>query len=74
MGNTFTKRHHIRLWRLAGEDEQHRAPVYLAAATHDVGTTFDAEQKRFTPASTPRSMTGVTKSSMIFRSRGALPP
>lgn len=44
--NTFAKRHHIRLWptarRLGGQ------PLWVAAATHDVGVEFSHAKKHFT--------------------------
>jgi hypothetical protein len=42
--NTISKRHHIRLWRydMGGRE------VWLGAATHDVGVTFDSSAMSFT--------------------------
>ena len=49
VGNTFAKRHHIRLWRWsASDDVSNDETIYLAAATHDVGITFDSDRKSFT--------------------------
>ena len=49
VGNTFAKRHHIRLWRWSAPDgESNGETIYLAAATHDVGITFDSDRKSFT--------------------------
>jgi len=35
--NTMAKRHHVRLWKV----DSPAGPVWLAAATHDVGIAFD---------------------------------
>jgi hypothetical protein len=42
--NTISKRHHIRLWRydMGGRE------IWLGAATHDVGVTFDGAAMSFT--------------------------
>jgi hypothetical protein len=42
--NTISKRHHIRLWRydMAGRE------IWLGAATHDVGVSFDSSAMSFT--------------------------
>lgn len=47
VGNTFAQRHHVRIWRVS-DDTTDVPAVYLAAATHDVGITFDTRSKRFT--------------------------
>jgi len=44
--NTFDRRHHIRIWRLA--EEHQGAPVWIASATHDVGVKFVREERTFT--------------------------
>jgi hypothetical protein len=36
--NSIAKRHHVRLWRVAGPDGE---PIWLGAATHDVTVGFD---------------------------------
>ena len=49
VGNTFAKRHHIRLWRWSESDDAlHVGAIYLAAATHDVGIAFDSDRRSFT--------------------------
>jgi hypothetical protein len=44
--NSISKRHHLRLWRLAGGLEGRDA--WLGAATHDVGIVFDRPERWFT--------------------------
>jgi LssY-like putative type I secretion system component LssY len=44
--NTVARRHHVRLWRLP-ESSTH-GPIWLGAATHDVGITFDRRHRTFT--------------------------
>ncbi len=44
--NTFAKRHHIRIWRRP-ESRQGR-PVWVGAATHDIGIVFSREARTFT--------------------------
>lgn len=44
--DTFAKRHHIRLWR-TGEEWQ-SVPVWVAAATHDIGVEFSRQHRSFT--------------------------
>ena len=44
--NTFSKRHHIRIWRQPELFEGN--PIWLGAATHDVGIDFSYESKSFT--------------------------
>jgi len=44
--NTFAKRHHIRIWRRP--ERFQNLPVWLAAATHDVGITFSPVSRSFT--------------------------
>lgn len=44
--NTFAKRHHIRIWSTA-QLWQGR-PIWIAAATHDIGIDFSSEAKTFT--------------------------
>jgi hypothetical protein len=44
--NTFDRRHHIRIWRLAQPHQG--APVWVASATHDVGVKFVREERTFT--------------------------
>lgn len=44
--DTFSKRHHIRIWQ---QPEQFDGkPVWVAAATHDTSITFSPESKSFT--------------------------
>jgi hypothetical protein len=44
--NTFDRRHHVRIWRLA---EAHQGvPVWIASATHDVGVKFVRQERTFT--------------------------
>lgn len=44
--NTLAKRHHVRIWAV---DEAFRGrPVWLGAATHDVGIVFDHKDRTFT--------------------------
>lgn len=44
--NTFSKRHHIRIWSRPGLFEG--KPVWLGAATHDIGIRFSPECRCFT--------------------------
>jgi hypothetical protein len=44
--NTFAKRHHIRLWRTAATIDG--APVWVGAATDDIGIEFSKQSKRWT--------------------------
>lgn len=44
--NSMAKRHHLRLWRLAGGWAGR--PAWLGAATHDVGIAFDRPEHTFT--------------------------
>lgn len=43
--NTFAKRHHIRIW--AADPTWEGQPVWIAAATHDIGIDFSREAKTF---------------------------
>jgi LssY-like putative type I secretion system component LssY len=43
--NTFAKRHHIRIW--ATDPTWDGQPVWIAAATHDIGIDFSREAKTF---------------------------
>lgn len=43
--NTFAKRHHIRIW--ATDQSWGGRPVWIAAATHDIGIDFSREAKTF---------------------------
>jgi hypothetical protein len=49
--DTFAKRHHVRIWR--SDVEWAGRPVYVAAATHDVGIEFSAEERTFTHRTDP---------------------
>jgi hypothetical protein len=49
--NTFSKRHHIRLWQ-TGESYM-GSPVWIGAATHDVGIDFSRKDRTFTHAVDP---------------------
>jgi hypothetical protein len=42
--NTVAKRHHVRIWRVESEDG---SEMWLGAATHDVGITFEAASVKF---------------------------
>lgn len=44
--NTFAKRHHIRIWLTSQTWEG--KPVWIAAATHDIGINFSSAAKTFT--------------------------
>jgi hypothetical protein len=44
--DTFAKRHHIRLWRTA--DSWDGTPVWVGAATHDIGIYFSSASWTFT--------------------------
>jgi hypothetical protein len=44
--DTFSKRHHIRIW--ARPDTFNGKPVFVAAATHDTSITFSQESRNFT--------------------------
>jgi hypothetical protein len=44
--NTLARRHHVRIWARPGPFRGR--PVFLAAATHDVGIFFSAQEKTFT--------------------------
>jgi hypothetical protein len=44
--NTFAKRHHIRMWHT--DQLWQGRPVWIAAATHDIGIDFSTEAKTFT--------------------------
>jgi hypothetical protein len=50
--DTFAKRHHIRIWRWP--TEWAGRPIFLAAATHDVGIEFLPEEHTFTHRVDPR--------------------
>jgi LssY C-terminus len=43
--NTFAKRHHIRIWLT--DKMWNGQPIWLAAATHDIGIDFSFEAKTF---------------------------
>jgi hypothetical protein len=43
--NTFAKRHHLRIWRRPGDFAGR--PVWVCAATHDIGIELSAEQRNF---------------------------
>ena len=44
--NTLARRHHVRIW---SRPQRFRGrPVFLGAATHDVGIFFSSQQKTFT--------------------------
>jgi hypothetical protein len=44
--NTFTKRHHLRMWKRP--EQWHGRPVWASAATRDIGITFSLRQFEFT--------------------------
>ncbi len=43
--NTFAMRHHLRIWRRP--DPFEGRPVWVCAATHDIGIEFSPEQRNF---------------------------
>ena len=43
--NTFSKRHHLRVWRRP--DQWQGQDVWVASATHDIGINFSAEDRNF---------------------------
>ena len=43
--NTFAKRHHLRIWRRPVEFRG--LPVWVCAATHDIGIEFSMENRTF---------------------------
>jgi len=43
--NTFSKRHHLRIW--LRPDQYHGQPVWVCAATHDTGIDFSAQDRTF---------------------------
>ena len=44
--DTFSKRHHIRIWKRP--DQFDGKPIWIAAATHDISITFSQVSKSFT--------------------------
>lgn len=56
--DTFTKRHHFRLWRWppagSGYVSDTTRAVWLIAATHDIGVMFSGQRKTFTHRVDPR--------------------
>lgn len=44
--NTFSKRHHVRIW--LRPDSLEGKPVWVGAATHDIGIVFSTETRHFT--------------------------
>jgi hypothetical protein len=44
--NTFTKRHHLRMWKRP--EQWHGRPVWASAATRDIAITFSLRQFEFT--------------------------
>jgi LssY-like putative type I secretion system component LssY len=45
MNNTFSKRHHLRIW--LRPDRYQGQPVWVCAATHDTGIDFSAKDRTF---------------------------
>jgi len=45
LNNTFSKRHHLRIW--LRPDTYHGLPVWVCAATHDTGIDFSAKDRTF---------------------------
>jgi hypothetical protein len=43
--NTFAMRHHLRIWRRPGDFQGQ--PVWVCAATHDIGIEFSPEKRNF---------------------------
>jgi hypothetical protein len=50
--NTFAKRHHLRVWRRPGEWQG--KPLWVAAATHDIGIDFSQQSHTFIHKIDPR--------------------
>ena len=50
--DTFAKRHHVRIWRSSAT--WGGSPIYVAAATHDVGIEFLTNERKFTHRVDPR--------------------
>ena len=44
--NTLARRHHVRIWARPGNFRGQ--PIFLAAATHDVGIFFSAQERTYT--------------------------
>jgi len=45
LNNTFSKRHHLRIWLRPGQYQGQ--PVWVCAATHDTGIDFSAKDRTF---------------------------
>jgi hypothetical protein len=45
LNNTFSKRHHLRIW--LRPDQYQGQPVWVCAATHDTGIDFSAKDRTF---------------------------
>jgi LssY C-terminus len=45
MNNTFAQRHHLRIWRRPGT--LHGQPMWVCAATHDIGIDFSSQDRTF---------------------------
>jgi hypothetical protein len=45
LNNTFARRHHLRIW--SRPDQYDGRPVWVVAATHDMGISFSAENRTF---------------------------
>ncbi|MSV29929.1 MAG: hypothetical protein EXQ52_14465 [Bryobacterales bacterium] len=43
--NTFAKRHHLRIWKRAGEQDGRE--IWVSSATHDIGIEYSPENKTF---------------------------
>lgn len=43
--NTFSKRHHLRIWKT--KQTWHGQPVWTSSATHDIGIGFSKKEKTF---------------------------
>ena len=55
VADTFTKRHHLRVWRWpSGEGTDADSTLWLVAATHDVGVMFLSHERTFTHRVDPR--------------------
>lgn len=50
--NTYSKRHHLRVWKT--EEELGGRPVWVAAATHDIGIRYLWKRFHFTHAIDPK--------------------
>lgn len=55
VADTFTKRHHLRMWRWpSGTKTESDSTLWLVAATHDIGVMFLTGERSFTHRVDPR--------------------